>query len=258
MVGSAYGRAWTTQTGKDLPSLKTAPPDSLIAIQHDFLDKYPYHFPLRAEVDGQLLPKLPVATIAAGSSRGKRLLIGTNRDESATFIGPRPAGDPTAKDLGNLSVAKFDPIYEHYKEIYPDMQDFQRRIRAVTAEEYWIPSTRVVDAHVQGGGTAFMYRLDFTESSGRLSGFAYHALDVPLVWDQAHEYAGNVAAETALAKQVHLAWVAFIKGETPAAPGLPTWPEYSIATRPTMILNTESRVEDKPNEAELRLWDGVL
>ncbi len=258
LTAEAYGRAWTAQTGKDLPSLKTSPPDSLIAVQHNFLATYPYHFPLRAEVDYQLLPRLPVATIAEGSSRGKLLLIGTNRDESAMFIGPRPALDPTAKDLGNLPVPKFDSVFERYKELYPDMPDFQLRIRAVTAEEYWIPSTRVADAHVQGGGTAFMYRLDFTESSGRLSGFAYHAIDIPLVWDQAHQYAGNIAAEMALAKQVHLAWVAFIRGGTPAAPGLPTWPEYSIANRPTMILDTESRVEDKPNEAELRLWDGVL
>ncbi len=258
LTARAYGRAWTTHTGKDLASLKTAPAGSLIAVQHDFLAAYPYHFPLRAEVDGQLLPRLPVATIAGGSSRGKRLLIGTNRDESATFIGPHPAIDPTAKDLGNLPVPKFDSVFEDYKELYPEMQDFQRRIRAVTAEEYWIPSIRVADAHVQGGGTAFMYRLDFTESSGRLSGFAYHAIDIPLVWEQAHEYAGNIAAEMALAKQVHLAWVAFIRGETPAAPGLPAWPEYTAANRPTMILDTTSRVENKPNAAELRLWDGVL
>ena len=258
LVGRAYGRAWTSQTGKDILTLQSALPESLIEVQHTFLAQYPYHFPLRVEVDGHLLPRLPIATIAAGSSRGKRLLIGTNREESASFIGPRPTSDPTAKDLGNMPLARFAPILDRYKEIYPDMPDFQRRIRAVTAEEYWIPSIRVADAHVQGGGTAYMYRLDFTESSGRLSGFAYHSLDVPLIWNLPHLNAANLAAETALAKQVHLASVAFIKGETPAAPGLPAWPEYSVANRPTMILDTESRVEDKPNEAELRLWDGVL
>jgi hypothetical protein len=33
---------------------------------------------------------------------------------------------------------------------------------------------------------------------------------------------------------------------------------YSVANRPTMILDVNSRVETKPKEAELRLWDGVL
>ena len=101
------------------------------------------------------------------------------------------------------------------------MEDFRTRIRAVTAEEYWIPSVRVADAFVEGGGTAFMYRLDFTESSGHLSGFAYHSLDVPLVWDRPHPNTATSNEELSLGKQVHLAWAAFIRGESPAAPGLP-------------------------------------
>jgi para-nitrobenzyl esterase len=257
-VARGYGEQWSKKTGLDLAGLKTAPADTLIAAQHDFLTEWPQHFPLRPEIDDQLLPQLPVKTIASGSSQGKRLLIGTNRDESALFIGPHPETDPAPRDLGNIPLAKFDPVLQRYKQAYPEMKDFQTRIRAVTAEEYWVPSIRVADALVQGGGTAFMYRLDFTESSGRLSGFAYHSLDVPLVWDRPHPNAANVVAETELAKQVHLAWASFIRGDTPAAPRLPAWPEYSIATRPTMILDTESRVEQKPNEAELRLWDGVF
>ncbi len=258
MAAAAFGKVWMEQSKSDNSALKTAGADLIIQAQHDFMEGYPYHFPLRPEVDGKLIPALPVWTISHGSTRGKRLLIGTNRDESALFIGPHPASDPAAKDLGNLSVVKFEPILEKYKGIYPEMADAQRRIRAVTAEEYWIPSIRVADAHVQGGGEAFMYRLDFSESSGRLGGFAYHSLDVPLVWDHPHPNAANAAAEAALAKQIHLAWAAFIRGESPAAPGLPTWPLYTSATRPTMILDTESHVEQKPAEAELRLWDGVL
>jgi para-nitrobenzyl esterase len=257
-VAKGYGELWRKQSGQDLAALTTAPADALIATQHDFLIDWPQHFPLRPEIDDQLLPQMPVKAIAAGSSKGKRLLIGTNRDESALFIGPHPDTDPAPKDLGNIPLAKFSPVLERYKRTYPDMQDFQTRIRAVTAEEYWIPSIRVADALVQGGGTVFMYRLDFTESSGHLSGFAYHSLDVPLVWDRPHPNAANLNEELALGKQVHLAWAAFIKGQTPSAPGLPAWPEYSIANRHTMILDTTSRVEEKPNEAELRLWDGVL
>jgi para-nitrobenzyl esterase len=257
-VAKGYGDQWRKQSGKDLSALRTAPPGLLIDAQHEFFAEWPQHFPLRSQIDGSLLPQLPIKTIAAGSSRGKRLLIGTNRDESALFIGPRPSADPAAKDLGNISLAKFDDIFHRYKEVYPDMQDFQLRIRSVTAEEYWIPSVRVADAHVQAGGTAFMYRLDFTESSGRLSGFAYHSLDVPLVWERPHPNAANLAAETALATRIHQAWVTFIRGENPAAAGLPAWPQYSANSRATMILDVESHVEERPQEAELRLWDGVL
>ncbi len=257
-VANGYGEQWRKQTGKADRELLTSDANTLIAVQHEFFETWPQHFPLRCEIDGQLVPQLPVKTIAGGSTRGKRLLLGTNRDESALFIGPHPKADPAAKDLGNLSVAKFEPVLERYKPIYPDMNESQRRIRALTAEEYWAPSMRVAEAHMQGGGSAFVYRLDFSESSGRLGGFAYHSLDVPLVWDRPHPDAANAAAEAALAKQIHLAWAAFIRGEAPTAPGLPAWPPYSLAARPTMILDTESRIEDEPQEAELRLWDGVL
>ncbi|MGI4789632.1 MAG: carboxylesterase/lipase family protein [Janthinobacterium lividum] len=256
-VANGFAEEWQRHN-RAMFCWQDASPIILIAAQQQFLDRWPQHFPLRGEVDGLLLPRLPVQTIAAGSTRGKRLLIGTNRDESALFIGPHPAHDPTAADLGNMPLAQFSGIFAQYANVYPDMTDERRRIRAVTAEEYWVPSIRAADAHVQGGGTAWMYRLDFAETSGRLKGYAYHSLDVGLAWDQPHSDVTNAAAEAALATQVHQAWVAFIRGESPSAPGLPAWPEYRPQERPTMILDVQSRVEQRPQEAELRLWDGSL
>jgi para-nitrobenzyl esterase len=253
-VAKGFGEVW----GKDVAGLKTAAAEELIAAQVKLLAGWPQHFPLRAEIDGELLPRLPVETIAAGSCRGKRLLIGTNREESALFIGPHPQHDATAAQLGNISLAKFQEVYAKYKTVYPEMSKERLRIRAVTAEEYWVPSVRVADAHVKGGGTAWMYRLDFAPSSGRFKGDAYHSEDIGLVWDKPNVEIENAATEAVLAKQMHAAWLAFIKGETPGAVGLPVWPEYSSGARETMVLDAASRVEEKPQEAELRLWDGVM
>jgi para-nitrobenzyl esterase len=255
-VAVGFSEQWR-KTGQDIPAMLTAPADQLIEVQHSFLEQWPQHFPLRPEADGHLLPQLPVRTIAAGSTRGKRLLIGTNRDENALFIGPHPK-DVYPHDLGNLPPAQFEQVFRRYMQAYPQLSPEQMRIRAVTAEEYWIPSIRVADAHVQGGGTAWMYRLDFAETSGRLAGYSYHSLDVGMVWERPHLNPANAAAETALSKQLHQAWVAFIRGEAPTAPGLPTWPQYSTPARPTMILDTQSHIENQPQETELRLWDGVL
>jgi hypothetical protein len=36
------------------------------------------------------------------------------------------------------------------------------------------------------------------------------------------------------------------------------WPAYDPFTRPTMVFDTQNHVEQQPQEAELRLWDGVL
>jgi para-nitrobenzyl esterase len=117
---------------------------------------------------------------------------------------------------------------------------------------------RAVDAHVKGGGSAWMYRLDFSETSGFLRGYAFHSLDVRLVWNHPSVLAENGVAEADLAHQMHQAWTTFLRGETPAAPGVPAWPQYDSVNRPTMIFDTQNHIEQKPQEAELRLWDGVL
>jgi para-nitrobenzyl esterase len=254
-VAKGFGDVWGVSR---MEALKTAPDAELIAAQVKFIDGWPQHFPLRAEVDGTLIPRLPVETIAAGSTKGTRLLIGTNRDESALFVGPHPQHDATAANLGNITLPAFQAVYAKYKALYPEMSEERLRIRALTAEEYWVPSVRVADAQVKGGGTAWMYRLDFAPASGRMKGYAYHSEDIRLVWDKPDEALANAAAETVLAKQMHEAWVAFIKGEAPGAEGLPVWPEYTSGARETMVLDASSKVEEKPQEAELRLWDGVL
>jgi para-nitrobenzyl esterase len=256
-VARGYNELWT-QTGAKTSDLLSADAASLIAAQKAFMKSWPQHFPLRPEIDGSFVSRLPIVTIAKGSTRGKRLLLGTNRDESALFLGPHPKKDAAAADLGNLSLNRFDPIYAKYSGIYPQLSLEQRRIRAVTAEEYWIPSLRVAEAHVRGGGEAYMYRLDFSETSGRFKGYAYHSLDSYLVWDDPHKTVSNAEAEAALAGQMHDAWSSFIKGDAPKASGLPDWPRYTLDNRATMLLDIQSRVEQKPDEEERLLWDGVL
>jgi len=242
--------------GGVVPELKTAAAERLIAAQVRLIEQSARHFPFRPEVDGSYLAGRPVDVVAKGSMRGERMLIGTNRDESALFLGPHPAADPTARDLGNLSLGKFDAVFAKYAALYPEMTEAQRRVRAVTAEEYWVPSVRLAEAHVGAGGEAWMYRLDYAKTKGRMAGEAYHSEDVRLVFDKPDTE--DDAAGVSLGRQMHAAWVAFIKGEVPAAQGLPVWPGYRGGERRTMVLDRVSRVEERPMETELRLWDGVL
>jgi para-nitrobenzyl esterase len=257
-VAHGFGDEWHTLTGSEPSTVLNAPADKLIQAQKQFIAAWPQHFPLRCQIDGVLVPLRPVESITAGLSHAKRLLIGTNRDESAMFIGPHPQKDPMAIDLGNLSSGDFSAVYKKYREAYPQMTDEQLRIRAVTAEEYWIPSMRVADAHLKGGGSAWMYRLDFAETSGFLRGYAFHSLDVRLVWNRPSALAENAVAEADLSRQMHQAWTTFVRGEAPSGPGMPLWPEYNSTTRPTMVFDTKNHVEQRPQEAELRLWDGVM
>ena len=257
-VADSFAQQCRNVTGESSVDLLALSPQTLIKSQNRLVETWPHHFPLRPEIDGKLIPQLPVRTIADGSSKGKRLLIGTNKDESALFFAPNETRDISNSDLGNLALAAFTPVLDQYAAIYPEMNAVQRKIRALTAEEYWIPSIRTADAHVQGGGKVWMYRLDFTESTGALAGYAYHSLDVGMVWGDPHRKPGNAALEADLGEQIHAAWAAFIHGEAPIAPGLPEWPEYESRSRSTILLDVTSSVEQSPHERELRLWDHVL
>jgi para-nitrobenzyl esterase len=254
-VAEGFGKLWKDETQTPFSSIRDAPASTVLDVQTKFLKSWPQHFPLRPQLDGALLPRLPVESIRK-IERGKRLLIGTNRDESALFLGPHPEHDPTAQDIGNLPLPRFDEVFAKYATLYPDMSDELRRIRAVTAEEYWVPSERVAEAFIASGGAAWMYRLDCAPTTGRMKSLAFHSEDVDLVWN--HPKAVGGAGQAAMAKQIHNAWLAFLRGEAPAADGLPMWPRYSREARTTMLLDTTSKVAERPNEDELRLWDGVL
>ena len=256
-VGKAFGTAWTGATNLPVSALLTAPARQIVEVQQQFLRTFPEHFPLRPELDGGWIPQAPLLAMRGGAVRGKRLLVGTNRDESALFLGPHPQHAVSAKDLGNLPLATFEPVAAKYRELYPELNDEQRRIRSVTAEEYWIPSLRVAEAATAGGAEAYVYRLDFP-GTGRYDGLAYHAYDLRFVWDSASvKEAGSVPAQQ-LAGEMHAAWLAFLKGGAPAATGLPVWPVYALGTRATMLFSGASHVEMDPGGAERKVWDGLL
>jgi para-nitrobenzyl esterase len=254
-ITRGFAKTFTDVTRLPASALLTAPASGVLLAQESFLQNWPLHFPLRPEIDGELLPVSPLRTIQAGSSHGKRLLLGTNLDESATFIGPHPTSDPTAKDLGNLTVAQFAPIESAYRKLYPKMPADRLRIRMMSAEEYLIPSLRVAEAHVSTGSEAFVYRLDFPDT-GRYAGLTPHGFDLRFVWD--HFPAPASTPEQKLAMMVHSAWSAFIAGNAPEAEGLPPWPKFTEKKQATMILDNPSHVEHAPEAAELAIWKGLL
>ena len=255
-VGAGWRSTWTSETSSPATAALTAEPAQLVRLQETFQRDWPTHFPFRPEIDGELIKQSPLVSIREGLSRSRRLLIGTNLDESAFFLGPSPAKDPSSRDLGNLPLDSFRKVELQYSQVYPELKPPMLRVRSVTAEEYWVPSVRVAEAHVGSGGEAFFYRMDFPAETGRFLGLAYHSYDLRFVWD--HFADKPTEADRNLSNAMHASWCAFIQGKTPAAPGLPPWPTYTLQDKQTMILNTTSTVQRQPHAEELKLWDGLL
>jgi para-nitrobenzyl esterase len=51
------------------------------------------------------------------------------------------------------------------------------------------------------------------------------------------------------------AWLAFANKGNPNHEGIPSWPQYSVEQRPTMMFNDQCKVENDPYSAERKAWD---
>ena len=234
----------------------------LIEAQHALMLDSPYGYPLRPLVDGALLPAMPEAAVAMGASVGVPLLLGTNHDESRLFLSRRAASEPlSGHALANMDAADFERMLLRYDIALSPENKAAIRWRALTTEEYWLPTVRLAEAQAEAGGAVWMYRFDKQAGSGPFAGRAAHVSELPYVWNNPDdpELAPLVAGfDPALATRVHAAWVAFISGAAPAAAGLPEWPRYDAHGRATMILDCTSRVEKDPDAAERRLWSRLF
>jgi para-nitrobenzyl esterase len=85
-----------------------------------------------------------------------------------------------------------------------------------------------------------------------------HGIDVGLTFhNYGDEFTGNSPEVRAIADKLASAWVAFAKTGNPNHPGLPEWPAYAPETRPTLIFDKETRVENDPLHDLRLLWEGM-
>jgi len=253
-------RAFVELAGLDDPrDLLSLDPASLLAAQAQLQKSWARKYPFRAVIDGSVLPDLPLSMIRDGRAAPVPLLIGTTRDEIA-FFGPNAARDGTVVqgDLANMAIDAFAPVYDAYEQSFPALSPIDRRYRALTAEEYWLPTLRAAEAHASLRRPTWLYRLDMPRTTGRNTGYAVHGSELPLVWDKVRDPQSAVlgpegADAEALAARMHAHWVAFIRTGAPGA----GWPLYQPEDRSTMVFDrVDAPTRDLDGTAQ-RLWSGA-
>ncbi|MBF0862705.1 carboxylesterase/lipase family protein [Gluconobacter kanchanaburiensis] len=241
----------------------TASVPDILAAQARTINRYDRAFAFRPVIDGRFLFQRPVDALSAGSVRNLPLLIGTNHDESIFFIAPDHAETPImGRDLANLAPEAVPALLGAYLRSFPKEGIAKRKLRLLTAEEYWIPTVRLIDGHTQAGGTCFAYRFDRPATSGRYEGFVSHGAELPYAWGNTLDSAispliGDRRSAEILARTINTAWVSFVATGRPSCRELPYWPPYGTQRR-TMLLNDRSVIVNDPGSEERRIWNGVL
>lgn len=209
-------------------------------------------------VDGDVLPTTPWRALAAGAGRDVNLIAGHNRDECRLFLALSgrlgSIGDEDAAVA--LRVLSPGPDGERaYREAYPDASAELLYERVQTDSLFRMPTLRLAEAQVAGGGRAHLYELTWAAPGMGGALGACHGLDLPLLFDTAAADLGPMllgpeppAEAFELGARFRAAWVAF------ATTGDPGWPAFDTERRLTQILDVDWAVTAYPEEISRRIW----
>lgn len=126
-------------------------------------------------------------------------------------------------------------------------------------------STERASAAGPGG---WLYRFDLPSTVpflGQQVGAA-HAAEIPFTFNRFNSddpgplvfYDARDPVVRSLSQRWSDTVVAFARTGDPNGAGLPRWPRYDAASRQTLILDGEPRVERDANREERELWERVL
>ena len=199
-------------------------------------------------------PIAPYKSVCEGAAAGIPLLIGTTLDEGHAWLAQEEALVASdsfdmvsgAAEAGGFGKAAGDLPAER-------KAGAKRPWELLSAMYTWAifekPARRLADAHTGKGGAAWVYRFDWRPTPGARFG-ACHCIEIPFVfgnltdWPPAAMVAGHDPASlTRMTSAVQGAWLAFMRSGEPSGPGLPAWPRWDGATKPTMLLDDTCRVE---------------
>lgn len=212
-------------------------------------------------IDGVNLHRDPFVPDAPSESRDVPLMIGWTRTETSRLIGAR---DASAFEVTDATLATKLATYTPADKVPALISAFRAANPGASASDiFFLITTGVgvrgeVDIQLDnrlklGAAPTYAYCLEWNTPVDGGKWKAPHALDVPLVFDNAAQSASLTGPVTddvkSLSADMSAAWIAFAKTGNPGTARLP-WPAYDEAKRATMIFNTPSRVVDDAYGAE--------
>ncbi len=216
----------------------------------------------RPVVDGRTLPCQPFDAPAVKLSAGVPLMTGWCETEQRLNLAATPevfglgkeeAIVRTAKVL-DVSVQEAASLIDVYQGGRPQDTPGDIFAQIMGDHRYRRTVTRAAELQLEHGGSpVYLYALRW--KTPVLDGLlrAPHTLCIPFVFanvDAAPGLTGTGADSYLLQEEMAGAWVALAKTGSPNHAALPAWLPYSIARRPTMVFDRESKLVNDPMREE--------
>lgn len=210
-------------------------------------------------VDGTAMPRHPFEPTAPEISADIPIIVGTTLDDAA--MGGRfdidEAGVKAALEKRKRSAKHADRILAAYRKHYPDVSPFLLLARMNTDRGGRRSANAMAERKAaQGRAPAYLYQFNWPSPALGGKFGAVHGIDVGLTFNSAGgPLVGSTPEGKALARQLSAAWIAFAKTGDPNTAEIPQWPVYEAKTRPTLVFDTQTKLENDPLHELRVLWD---
>ncbi len=241
-------------TKDDLAKLQTMPADQLLAAFDPTTS-------FRPTIETPSLASHPFDPEAPLISADVPMIIGSNRTAASLTLGLDPklaeldAGGLLERMRAFAPPAQVVNVFSNYKRLYPEASPTEILYMVATDREDFLDSTIQAERKLAQERAPVYYYGFYRESpveGGRY--FAPQASEIPFIFDNlaaAIRIAGEPGPESEkLANLMSESWVTFARSGDPTTDGLPEWPSYNIAERPTMIFDIDPRVENDPRSEQ--------
>lgn len=191
-------------------------------------------------VDGLTIKEEPLTYLRRPDRASIRVLLGTNRDEAAMFMGFWPAlRQPNPEVLTTLLGTNGDTVWQAYQQAHRTMPTDQAWLQTTTDYLYRLATYRLAHTLTQAGQPVWLYRFDYQPTGGT---GPIHAQELGYVWNALSPKNVLNPTSQALATQMHEYWIRFI---TTGNPGR-SWPRYTTKRRSLMVFDSVSRAIRQP------------
>lgn len=161
-----------------------------------------------------------------------------------------------AKDLGDNA----ERVYQLYRDHYPEITPYLIQARIATDRRTRKAAIRQAELKAnQGGAPAYYYIWEWPVPTYDGKFGAVHGVDVGASIHIYREPMTGCGYEEGMrmVDTFSAAWINFAKTGVPDSDRTPDWPAYDRETRPTMVFDLETRVENDYRREFRLLWEEV-
>ncbi len=150
----------------------------------------------------------------------------------------------------SVDAAETSRLVDIYRDANPGATPMDTMITLITDFQFRKNTMHIADMKaLEGTAPTYYYVFDWKTPvyGGALR--TPHTLEVPFVFGSTEAAAasvGNGPEVAQLTKTFQGTWTAFARSGNPDNPTLPHWPRYDGTSKPTMMINVQSRVENDP------------